>query len=69
MTLAGSPSVVSEATAEEKLEHTGSSPTGREQKTVRSSGHPASNLENHVGERFGVLPNFFRVASEAPEII
>jgi len=28
----------------------------------------ASNLENRVEERFGVLPNFFRLASETPEI-
>lgn len=30
---------------------------------------PASDLESRIGERFGVLPNFFRLASEAPEII
>ncbi len=35
-------------------------------KTVEN---PASDLENRVGERFGVLPNFFRLAPEAPEII
>jgi hypothetical protein len=28
----------------------------------------ASNLENRVEERFGVLRNFFRLASETPEI-
>ena len=28
----------------------------------------ASNLENRVAERFGVLPNFFRLAAETPEI-
>jgi len=32
-------------------------------------GNPASNLENRVEERFGVLPNFFRLAPETPEII
>jgi PAS domain S-box-containing protein len=32
-------------------------------------GIPASDLENRIGERFGVLPNFFRIASETPEII
>lgn len=32
-------------------------------------GNPASNLESRVEERFGVLPNFFRLAPEAPEII
>jgi PAS domain S-box-containing protein len=31
--------------------------------------NPASDLENRVEERFGVLPNFFRLAPEAPEII
>jgi PAS domain S-box-containing protein len=31
-------------------------------------GNPASNLENRVEERFGVLPNFFRLAPETPEI-
>ena len=30
---------------------------------------PISNLENRVEERFGVLPNFFRLAPETPEII
>jgi len=29
----------------------------------------ASSLENRVEERFGVVPNFFRLASETPEII
>ena len=28
-----------------------------------------SELEKRVEERFGVLPNFFRLASETPEII
>ena len=32
-------------------------------------GNPASDLENRVAERFGVLPNFFRLAPEIPEII
>ena len=27
-----------------------------------------SDLANHVEERFGVLPNFFRLAPETPEI-
>jgi PAS domain S-box-containing protein len=31
-------------------------------------GNPASDLENCVVERFGVLPNFFRLVPEAPEI-
>jgi PAS domain S-box-containing protein len=31
--------------------------------------NPASDLENRVEERFGVLPNFFRLAPETPEII
>jgi PAS domain S-box-containing protein len=31
-------------------------------------GNRASDLENRVEERFGVLPNFFRLASETPEI-
>ena len=36
---------------------------------MKSVGNPASNLENRVEERFGVLPNFFRLAPETPEII
>lgn len=32
-------------------------------------GNPASDLERRIEERFGVLPNFFRLASETPEII
>jgi PAS domain S-box-containing protein len=32
-------------------------------------GNPASDLENRVAERLGVLPNFFRLAPDAPEII
>jgi len=31
-------------------------------------GNPASDLGNRVKERFGVLPNFFRLAPETPEI-
>ena len=30
---------------------------------------PISNLEGRVKDRFGVLPNFFRLAPETPEII
>ena len=33
-----------------------------------SVGKAASDLANHVEERFGVLPNFFRLAPETPEI-
>src|SRR5580692_7880142 len=33
-----------------------------------SVGNPASDLENRVEKRFGVLPNFFRLAPETPEI-
>lgn len=36
---------------------------------MKSVGNQASNLENRVEERFGVLPNFFRIAPETPEII
>ena len=32
-------------------------------------GNAASHLENRVEGRFGVLPNFFRLAPETPEII
>jgi len=39
------------------------------QKVVKSLGNPSSDLENRVEERFGVLPNFFRLASETPDII
>jgi PAS domain S-box-containing protein len=35
---------------------------------VKLVGNPSSDLENRVQERFGVLPNFFRLAPEAPEI-
>jgi PAS domain S-box-containing protein len=35
---------------------------------VKSVGNPASDLDHRVEERFGVLPNFFRLASETPEI-
>lgn len=31
-------------------------------------GDTASDLKNRVEERFGVLPNFFRLARETPEI-
>jgi PAS domain S-box-containing protein len=31
-------------------------------------GNAASSIENRVEERFGVLPNFFRLAPETPEI-
>jgi PAS domain S-box-containing protein len=31
-------------------------------------GNPASDLENRVEKRFGVLPNFFRLGPETPEI-
>ena len=36
---------------------------------AESAGGSATELEKHVGERFGVLPNFFRVGPEIPEII
>ena len=32
-------------------------------------GNAASDLENRVEERFGILPNFFRLAPETPDII
>jgi two-component system sensor histidine kinase UhpB len=32
-------------------------------------GNAASDLENRVEQRFGVLPNFFRLAPETPEIV
>jgi PAS domain S-box-containing protein len=32
-------------------------------------GNPASDLQSRIAERFGVLPNFFRLAPETPEII
>jgi PAS domain S-box-containing protein len=35
---------------------------------VKSVGNPASDLENRVEKRFGVLPNFFRLGPETPEI-
>jgi PAS domain S-box-containing protein len=31
-------------------------------------GNPASDLENRVAERFGFLPNFFRLSPETPDI-
>jgi PAS domain S-box-containing protein len=37
-------------------------------KSGKSVGIAASDLENCVQERFGVLPNFFRLAPETPEI-
>jgi hypothetical protein len=37
-------------------------------KRGESLGNGASDLASHVGERFGVLPNFFRLAPETPEI-
>src|SRR6478672_2541549 len=30
---------------------------------------PISELENRVESRFGILPNFFRLAPETPEIV
>ena len=35
---------------------------------AESAGSTAPELEKRVGERFGVLPNFFRLAPETPEI-
>ena len=32
------------------------------------AGNTAQELEERVGKRFGVLPNFFRLAPETPEI-
>ena len=37
-------------------------------KRGESVGNAASDLESRVEERFGVLPNFFRLGSETPEI-
>jgi hypothetical protein len=37
-------------------------------KGAESTGNAASNLANRVEEGFGVLPNFFRLAPETPEI-
>jgi PAS domain S-box-containing protein len=37
-------------------------------KNTQSPDTPATELERRVGERFGVLPNFFRLAPETPEI-
>jgi len=34
-----------------------------------SGGDTASDLKNRVEERFGVFPNFFRLAPEAPDIV
>jgi PAS domain S-box-containing protein len=36
--------------------------------TAASMGETEPNLSKRVGERFGVLPNFFRLAPETPEI-
>jgi len=36
---------------------------------AESAGKPAPELEKRVAERFGVLPNFFRLAPETPDII
>lgn len=36
---------------------------------MRSVGNLASDLEKRVDERLGVLPNFFRLAPETPEIV
>ena len=35
---------------------------------AESAGSSAPELEKRVEERFGVLPNFFRLAPETPEI-
>ena len=35
---------------------------------AESTGSSAPELEKRVGKRFGVLPNFFRLAPETPEI-
>jgi len=35
---------------------------------AESTGSSAPELEKRVGERFGVLPNFFRLSPETPEI-
>jgi PAS domain S-box-containing protein len=32
-------------------------------------GNPASDLENRIEERLGILPNFFRLAPETPDIV
>jgi PAS domain S-box-containing protein len=37
-------------------------------KNFQSSDNAVTNLEGRIGERFGVLPNFFRLAPETPEI-
>ena len=34
----------------------------------QSSSTPAQELQRRVNERFGVLPNFFRLSPETPEI-
>jgi PAS domain S-box-containing protein len=37
-------------------------------KNIPSSDNTATDLAHRIGERFGVLPNFFRLAPETPEI-
>jgi hypothetical protein len=37
-------------------------------KDTQSPDTSATEVERRVGERFGVLPNFFRLAPETPEI-
>jgi len=37
-------------------------------RNTQSSGNVATELEGRVGERFGVLPNFFQLSPETPEI-
>src|SRR5258708_16548067 len=41
----------------------------RHQKVMESVESPESGLENRVRERFGVLPNFFGLAAETPDIV
>jgi len=43
-------------------------PSPRSSKRADSRGNAASNLANRVERRFGVLPNFFRLGPETPEI-
>src|SRR6202034_1732903 len=37
-------------------------------RTSKATGGTVPNLRHRIEERFGILPNFFRVASETPEI-
>ena len=37
-------------------------------KNIQSSDNAATDLESRVAERFGILPNFFRLPPETPEI-